>query len=330
MSDAALATETVEKPSGQQPVSDGQQPAADLQPKPEGGSILDGGAKPADGAAPKFEDTWRQHLSGGDEKILSELSRLKSPTDIAKEYVRQKQELSKPRAPLTPPAKDATPEQIAEYRKAVGVPDAGTIEAYGIAAPEGYELSEVEKGALADLTKSAHAANLPTGAVKTIADVFFRNQAAHQQAMNKLDGERSKGWKADLEGELGKDFEPMVGAAEAYLTQQFGDDQEGKSELLNARLPGGGKLGNHPFFVKMIVDAALKNGFADRIEGNEIESAGGKPLGEQQMEIERLQFTDRARYNLPATQARLDKIIAARVSRGEIDEMGNEVPRRRA
>lgn len=326
MSDAALATETVEKPSGQQQGNDGQS-GADQQQKPDGGTVLDNVQKPAAGDKPKFEDTWRQHLSGGDEKLLSELSRLKSPTDIAKEYVRQKQELSKPRAPLTL-AKDATPEQIAEYRKAVGVPDAGTIEAYGIAAPEGYELSEVEKGALSDLTKSAHAANLPTGAVKTIADVFFRNQAANQQAMNKLDGERSKAWKADLQSEMGKDFEPMVGAAEAYLTQQFGDDAEGKAELLSARLPGGGKLGDHPFFVKIMVDAALKNGFADRIEGNEIETAGGKPLGEQQLEIERLQFSDRARYNLPATQARLDKIIAARVARGEIDEMGNETRRR--
>lgn len=328
MSEAAVTEPTgqqqEQQPSGATGSEQQQSGGAQQQDNGGGGDTALAGAR--DETA-KAWDNWRQDVSGGDEKLLGELSRYKSPVDLGKALQNAQQTIAKRREPLTL-AKDATPEQVAEYRKAVGVPDHGTLKGYGIEAPQGYELSEVEKGALEDLARTAHAAHLPASAVKTVSDVFFRSQAANQQALNKLDGERSKAWQTELRSEFGKDFEPLVSAAEAFLTDQFKDNPEGRSELLNARLPGGGKLGDHPVFIRMMVDAALKGGFADRIEANEIEIAGGKSLAEQHHEIERLQHTDRQRYNLPDTQVRLDKIIAARVARGELDDQGNEIRRR--
>lgn len=305
-------------------------------PPADGGTLLNGGTPPVEGAAPppassapaKVWETWRQELSGGDDKILTELTRIKSPADIGKELLRQKQELSKRREPLTL-AKDATPEQVTEYRKAIGVPAEGTIEAYGIKAPDGYKLSEVEKGALGDLAKLGVDKNVPAPIMKEVTDHFFRVQEANRQALNTLDANRQKEWQGELEQKLGKDFKPMVAAGEAFLNQRFADNPEAKAELLNARLPGGGKLGDSPFFIELVIDNALKHGFNDRIEANELESSG-RSLAEQQQEIEKLQFSDSAKYNLPATQQKLDKLIAARLSRGELDESGNEVKKRRA
>ena len=293
-----------------------------------GAPPADGGTTPPAGDAPKVWDNWRQDLSGGDEKILNELTRVKSPADIGKELLRQKQELSKRREPLTL-AKDATPEQVAEYRKTIGVPSEGTLEAYGIKAPDGYKLSEVEKGALGDLAKLGVDKNVPAPIMKEMTDYFFRVQEANRQALNTLDANRQREWQGELEQKLGKDFKPMVAAGEAFLNQRFADNPEAKAELLNARLPGGGKLGDSPFFIELVIDNALKHGFNDRIEANELES-NGRSLAEQQQELEKLQFSDSAKYNLPATQQKLDKIIAARLSRGEIDDSGNEVKKRRA
>jgi len=303
-------------------------PPADAGTLLTGGSATpaDGGASPPAGDAPKVWDNWRQDLSGGDEKILNELTRIKSPSDIGKELLRQKQELSKRREPLSLP-KDATPEQVAEYRKAIGVPDQGTLDGYGVKAPDGYTMSEVEKGALTDFTKIMHDKNIPTSAVKEATDFFFRAQEANRQALNQLDVNRQKEWQGSLEQKLGKDFKPMIAAGEAFLNQRFAENPEAKAELLNARLPGGGKLGDNPYFIELVLDQALKSGFNDRIEANEMEG-GGKSLAAQQQEIESLLTTDRARYNLPETQSRLDKIIALRLSRGEIDESGNEIRKR--
>jgi hypothetical protein len=71
----------------------------------------------------------------------------------------------------------------------------------------------------------------------------------------------------------------------------------------------------------------MNSGLGDSIEANSMES-GGKSLRDQQHEIESLRTSDPGKYNDPQTQARLDKIIDLRLSRGEIDEMGNERKRR--
>ncbi|MBN9277396.1 MAG: hypothetical protein J0I57_07135 [Hyphomicrobium sp.] len=55
----------------------------------------------------------------------------------------------------------------------------------------------------------------------------------------------------------------------------------------------------------------------------------GKSLEEQQIDIIRLMQSDPAKYNLPETQARLDKILAERMESGELDELGTPTRRHR-
>lgn len=257
---------------------------------------------------------------------MQEVNRLKSPADIGKELVRQKQELSKRREPLTL-AKDATPEQVSEYRKAVGVPEQATVEAYGVKAPDGYAISEVEKGFLGDFVKEMHANHVPAGMVQKATEQFFKAQTANQQAEKRFDLDRQTEWQTALKDKLGKDYTPTLEAGREFLRQRFAEKPEMLQELVNARLPGGGRLGDNPAFIEMVADQALAAGFTDRIEASGLES-GGKSLAAQQQELEALRTTDRARYNLPEMQSRLDKIIRLRLNRGEIDEHGNESRRR--
>ena len=203
------------------------------------------------------------------------------------------------------------------------------MEAYKIKAPEGYEMSDFEKGMVGDFAKQAYAKGWSPAEVKGATDFFFQQQTAAQQARNVVAADKQKEWTAALKQEWGRDFDAQVSAAESWLKQQFGDDQDGYVALTRAELPNGGLLGDNPWFIKTIAKLAAGDGFTDQIEANAYESTG-KSLEQQQREIEGLFTTDRARYDEPKTQAMLDKIISLRLSRGEIDESGNPVRKRRS
>lgn len=297
-----------------------------------GKGATDSGASEAD-KAQAAADAWRTMIAGDNQDVLKELSRIKTAADLGKVLLDQKKALSKrAEAPKLP--ENATPKQVAEYRKLMGVPEVAEgakpedyAKAYGIDAPKDYQISEVEKSMLAGFAETMHSQHVPAHIVKGAADFFFKAQTANQQQMNVIDQSRQKEWIGELKSELGKDYEPMIAAGEAYLNKEFEDNPTAKAELLNARLPGGGCLGDNPWFIKRVVDAALNNGFADRIEANEMEG-GGKSLEAQQQEIEALWSSDRAKYDMKATQEKLNRILELRLSRGEIDANGKTIKKR--
>lgn len=288
----------------------------------------------SDPVTPPPTDDWRARFAGEDTKALETFSRFKTEADLGKAYLEAQKALSKRAEPARLP-ENAKPEQIAEWRKGLGLPELDRdakpeafMEAYKIAIPEGYTPSEVEKGLLGDFAKHAYEKGYSPGEVKGAVDFFLQSQQANMQAANKLNVERQQEWTRALKDDLGRDYEPTIAAAETYLNNLFEDNADAKTEILRAQLPGGGFLGDHPAFVKMVADLALQNGFTDRIEANSMES-GGKSLAEQQQELEGLMFKDPAKYNLPATQQKLNKIIELRLNRGEIDESGEPVRKRR-
>ena len=285
---------------------------------------------PAAPAANGNEPTdWRARFAGDDPKALEAFSRYKTEADFGKAFLEQRAALSKPKALPTLDEK-ATPAQIDEYRKTFGIPD--SPDGYKITPPEGYQVSEVEKGMLSEFAKAMHGKHMTPAAVQTATEFFFQSQQQNMAAMQAMDVAKQKEWHKALEQEFGKDFEAQIAGGEAYLNKQFAGNEELKGEILNARLPGGGRLGDNPEFIKMITDLAMSNGFTDRIEANALES-GGRSLSEQQSEIE----NRKGRYATPAIYEEAmrpggayEKLIGLRQSRGEIDEWGRPVQRRSA
>lgn len=297
-------------------------------------------APPAAGPGAKIGDNggpdWRALLAGEDTKALETLSRFKEPGEFLKSHNELRAKLSE-RPTVAKLADNATAEQVVEYRKGLGLPDvpAGAkpdayLDAYKIKIPEGYKASEVEKGMLGDYAKLAYEKGHSPREVNEAVGFFFQQQAANIQAMNRLAVDRQKEWQGQMRDQMGsKEYDAQLNAANAWLQNKFADQPDTLVELTRAQLPGGGYLGDHPAFFDIITKLAVGDGFTDQIEANAIES-GGKSLQAQQLELENLMYTDRARYNLPENQARLDKIIGLRMSRGEIDEQGLEVKKRRA
>lgn len=269
-------------------------------------------------------------IAGEDTSAIERLARFKEPGDLWKSYRELEGKLSKRAEPAKFPD-NPTPETIAEWRKNIGVAEVpkdakpeAFLDAYKIKTPDGYQMSEVEKGMLTDFAKEAYDKGLNPREVKEATDFFFKQQAASTQALNKLavDFQKSEqnGWR-DAVGS--KEYEAQVSAASAWLSDQFKGNPEQMNALLNARLPGGGKLGDSRWFGELLAKQAMGDGYTDRIEANAYE-ANGKSLAEQQRSIESLMRTDRAKYNEASTQAELKKIISLRQSLGEIDDWGNE------
>ena len=277
-------------------------------------------------ATPPAGDNWRASLAGGDTKELERLARFKTPADLFKSYRELEGKLSaRQAAPAALPA-DATPEQVAEYRKSMGVPD--TPEGYKIAAPKDYAMSPAEAGVLGEFAKAMHAKHMPPAAVAEATGFFFAQQAAIKQQANAADNAMRQQWNNEVRKELGSDYDMLMDAGKASLQREFADKGDELASILNARLPSGGRLGDNPFFTKLIIDRALDNGFGDRIEANSIEASGRGSIAEQRSKIEALMFTDPAAYD--ARQGELQRLIELQQSRGEIDERGRPVRRRRA
>lgn len=277
-------------------------------------------------------------IAGDDAKGIEMLSRFKTPGDLLKSYREAQTKISQKAAPSALP-ENATPEQIGEYRKGLGLPEIqgdakpeAFMQAYGIKAPEGYNMSEVEKGMLSDFTKQAYEKGMNPREVRESVNFFFKQQAASVQALNKISAERHKQWDKSLKSELGDQYEDMIAAGNSFMRAQFSDNEEGMHELLNAQLPGGGLLGNHPVFIKLLTDLALQNGYTDRIEATSLES-NGKSIPQQIEEIYSWMHSPdpakRQAYNEAAAPGgRLHKLVQVGQGSGILDDNGQPKKRR--
>lgn len=275
-------------------------------------------------------------LAGDDPKALEAAARYKEPTELMKAFLEQRGKLSQRAEPIEI-TDQSTPEEIAAYRKRGEVPevsreakDVAYAEAYGLKAPDGYEMTEVEKAYLGQFAKRMNSAHVPKRIVQKVVGEHFSMQVALKEQGEKLAVAKQREWQGKLRDELGsREYEARQTAAKAWLESQFRDTPEEMVNLLNAQLPGGGRLGDHPWMFNLVVDKAMGDGFTDRIEANSLES-GGKSLAQQQEELEAARRKDRRAFSESGGEEKLKKIYGLRQGRGEMDEWGNEVRKRRA
>jgi hypothetical protein len=275
---------------------------------------------------------WRAMLAGEDAKAIEQLSRYKSAGDFLAAHNELRGKLSQ-RAEIPKIDENSTADQIAEYRKAFDVPevskdakDEAYAEAYGLKLPEGVNVPPALLGAFAKQMNSAH---VPKSVVQKTIGEFAKIQMAVQERTEKTNTEKRKQWTNELRDRWGsKDYEGRVSAAQGWLQDQFKDNPDGVARLLAYQAPDGGLLGDDPFFIELFSEKGMGAGYTDRIEATAMESSG-KSLIEQQREIEGLMFKDPKAYSEASKPGgRLEKIIQLRMSRGEIDEYGNEQRRR--
>lgn len=189
-------------------------------------------------AAPAAPDNWREMLAGGDANELKRLERFKTPADWHKSYRELEKKLSSGQKD-TPLPKDATPEQVAAWRKERGIPE--KPEDYKIELPNGVVLGEADKPVVDSFTSFVHEQNWPTEYVNAGVAWYYQHQDAMRQAQEGADLADRNGLFETMQKEWDADFGANRNGIVNYAaTNPFIEN------LFGARLPNGKLFMNDP------------------------------------------------------------------------------------
>ncbi len=220
------------------------------------------------GATPELPHAWMTGLTTeqkADADLVKSLSKFeKGIPDLAKSYVELEKKAGQA---IVLPGEKATPEEMARFRKAVGVPE----------KPEDYKLEKVElpNGNELDgqwdkeLRALAHKLNLSQGQLGGLHEWYFKNLVAEMQLV-KTTAEQAT---ATLRKEMGVEYE----AAVTYKTRAVDKFLNPTTKVLFER----SGLGNHPEILKMFMAIGKAMGehfFAEGNRGQRVEEA---PFGKR-------------------------------------------------
>ncbi len=252
--------------------------------------------KPTD-APPPPENTWRpdwrEAMAGEDKELKALLDRHTDPVSLAKKVREQDKLISsgKLRYDLKP---DATPEEVAKYRKDMGIPE--TPAGYDTTLPDGLVIGDADKPLVNQFLERAHKANMDPRAVRLGLEAYFDMRKAEETAL--IEGQKTKkaATEALLKTEMGEaDYTRAKAVISHMLTD--GVDDETRAFLMNA-VGGDGEtvLFNHPGVVRLFAS------LGQRIfpHGTLVPGADPTQLGTIEArikELENLQKTNIGKYN---------------------------------
>jgi len=257
-------------------------------------------ATPAD-----WPEDWRERLAGDDKTFLATLKRYASPANYAKAGFEAQQKIRSGEF-RKQPGKDATPEQLAEWRKELGVPEKPGDYALDLG---GFVPSETDAPILDNFKQFAHTNNMPPAQLNEITKWYFEQQ---EQAVA-LQIEADKSYRATAEEELraeyGQEFKSNINAARNFLNQTAGEEMTGL--LFGARLADGSLLGNNAGALRWLVQIAR-----DQMPGAGLVPAGipnvGKGVDDRIKELEVMMTAESDKYYRQGFDQELLKLYDAR------------------
>lgn len=251
-----------------------------------------------------FPEDWRARMSGGDEKALKKLERYRSPKEVAAALVAAETKIRSGEAqkPAALP-ENATEEQVAEYRKALGIPE--KHDGYEIKLPDGVKLGDADKPVLDSFLKFAHAKHLPTEAVNVAANWYTEFAAAQAEEVQQAVRNQRVETMTALNSEWGAEAKPNLQALGNFLDTL--PDGIGET-IVNAAGPDGLPLINDIRVAKWLVGMALDaNPAATFVPGD----GSTKAMGTRKAEIEKVMATDmNAYWKDPVMQKDYQDILA--------------------
>lgn len=240
----------VETPAtNQQPNQAG--PTNSTQPAAKESSILPKEVK-VDPAL-ELNDEIKQKIANGDEKLLKELNKYKNLADVVKSKVELQSQFSKTR-PIPQLPKDATPEQIKEYREAAGIPE--TWDKYDTTLDKGLVIGEVDKPIVDAYLQKFHEANLRPDEVKKVLQIHFEHQQQQMTEALKLAEQHEQQTVSSLKEQLGHRYEESLLKTTSFLKETLGD--ETLEKLRQSVAPDGTFILNDPKILNYFVEASQK------------------------------------------------------------------------
>ena len=304
---APAAGEGGAAPSAGSPAAGSAAPAAGSAPAVDGaaaggqqqqpGSIAAGAAAKAPGAAPApatFPEKWREELAGGDTAFQKVLERYTSPkafADAHRALVAKVSSGELKNVAKAPPA-DATPEQIAEWRKEAGIPTEAKGYVDGLKLPGGVVPGEADRPLLEGFAAAALQANMPPEAYNAAVDWYFKNVDSQLKARAESDHTFAAEATRILEGEWGAAFKEN----QNRLGALFADKPEVADIIYNARDAKGRIIGNIPEVCRALAQLH-KDAFPAYTPTTADNATTAQSVATEMAQIESLMGDPRSKYN---------------------------------
>lgn len=263
-------------------------------PAPKGSLYDDLGIDDPDkgGKATLWPDDWRNQFAGENKDLVKRFDRFDSPAALAKSYIALEQRVRsgefKRSTPLPEGADEAA---VAKWREDNGLPT--KADGYEI-APPGIDLATLDantKASISAFQETFLKAGVSKDQAKAVSNGIF--QLAEQQIQAEAVATAQHIDKAEdaLRADWGTDYRTNLTMNRNQLTKAFGEDLA--SQMLEAKLPNGMKLGNVPEFSKSINQWARSNG-GDILIGDG--GSAAKTIDSRIAEIETLMSKDMGQY----------------------------------
>lgn len=281
-------------------------PAADATPPPADPPAADAPAGDPPSAAPEgWGADWRQKYAGEDEKLLKRLERYASPKAVVDALLEAQTKISKGEFAKPLPA-DATPEQVAAWREANGIP--AKADGYFDKLPDGLVLGDEDKKIFGEFAERMHAQNVPPAVMHEVVKWYNEFSEAQMAARADLEVQTRDATAEALREEWGADYKTNLNLAMNLVSSA---PSGVKDRLLSARLGDGTPLLNDPAMMNWLVAQARElNPVVTLVPNSQNPSQG---IEAEIQQIETTMRTNRAAYNRDVQmQTRYRQLLEAR------------------
>ena len=151
-----------------------------------------------------FAENWASHLTGDYQAAAGTAGRYKSLPELAKAVYHGQQQLSSRDDRVTVPNGSASPEEVAKYRAAIGIP--ASVEEYKLERPEGVAEENWDIGLARTFAQLFHENNVPPAAAQALvakhAEIEMMREQSRAASMEAI---RQQGLEA-LKAKFGADM----------------------------------------------------------------------------------------------------------------------------
>lgn len=198
---------------------------------------------------PAWREDWRQAMAGKNDDDLKKLNRYKDPANIWKAYRSLDQKLRSGEYTRNQPQTDDA-EELKAWRKEVGVPE--TPEGYLEKMPEGLEIPGEDQPLIDRYFERMHAKGASPKHVHDGLEWYYETQQALAEERTEADKEFRTRSEDELRSEWGPEYRGNINTMRVMLESYAPDGL--KEEILTARTDEGTLLGDHPGFLRMLVN----------------------------------------------------------------------------
>lgn len=215
-----------------------------------------------------WPDNWRHlmamELSAGDDKAykreMKRLERMAKPTSVYGMY-RDLEGKFTSGGLVKVPGKDAKPEDVAEFHKALGVPEKPEDYFKHVKLESGAVIGEADKPIVEEFAAAVHKSGATPEMMNAALNWYYKQQENQAAAMDEADDAFRNEALRELKEEYGPAFKRKTNAIASVFALAEGGTDVSNEKALYARLMGGrtadGKIiGNDPAMVRFLVALA--------------------------------------------------------------------------